>query len=122
MTYVVQRVGDGLKQICNSGKNPIMTPQYAPMCKEQNQSQDGHTTAGLETYTTLKFAPIPYVVQKRKGKANQNKPTAIWRDANRGYAKPTRGNETRQVCGQVVKTEQAKPGRRGKQNHHNFSA
>ena len=95
MTYVVQKAGE---------------------------SQDGHTTAGLETYTMPKYAPISYVVQKARERPTKKNTTPGSRTAKQGYTKPTRENENTAGLGLVTKTGQAKPAQTGRRNHHNFSA
>ena len=72
-------------------------------------SQDGHTTAGLETYTMPKYAPIPYVVQKARERSTKKITIAGLRSAKQGYAKPTRGDENTAGLSQVTKPGQAEP-------------
>ena len=95
MTYVVQRVEEGLRRICHSGRNPKYDAQICT-----------YFVRSAET----------------KGEANQNKSTAISRVVKEGYDEPTRGNENTAGLDQVTKTEQAKPAQTGRRNHHEFSA
>ena len=80
MAYVSQRVGEGPRHICHIGKNPNMTPQYAPMTyvvqrAEQEPRWAYHGGFG-DTYDDQ---VCTYFVcsAENKGEANQKKSTAI---------------------------------------------
>ena len=72
--------------------------------------QDGHTTAGLETYTMLKYAPISYVVQKARERPTKQIPHRARGLRNRRTLNRRQETKTRQVWAKLRK--------RGRLNRH----
>ena len=76
------------------------------------------TTAGLDAYTTPKYASISYVVRKA-GETPTKKIQQWFRGVRtKGVLNQREETKTRQVRGQITKTGPAKPAGTGRRNHH----